>query len=88
MAGKMLILPTEVKVCATCSYWDGERTVDREVQVVVVNDCCEGECLVHAQQMPALWDTRQDCECLWEDLSPDESADGAINPDAKDASPT
>ena len=23
-----LILPAEVKVCATCSYWDGERRDD------------------------------------------------------------
>lgn len=81
-----LILPTEVRVCATCSYWDGERTVDREVQVVVVNHDCEGECLVHAQNMPALWDTRQDCECLWEDLVPDESDTAAATPTG--ASPT
>ncbi len=31
-----LILPAEVKVCATCCYWDGERHVDTEMQVVVV----------------------------------------------------
>lgn len=71
MAGK-LILPSEVKVCATCSYWDGERTVDPDMKVVVVDENVEGECLVHAQQMQALWDIRQDPDCLWEDLTPDE----------------
>jgi len=70
MADK-LIIPAEVKVCATCSYWDGDRTVDPDLQVVVVKHDCEGECLVHAQQMPGLWDTRQDRECLWENLEPD-----------------
>jgi len=73
MAGK-LILPGEVKVCATCSYWDGERSVDPDIKVVVVDGNVEGECLVHAQQMQALWDTRQDPDCLWEDLTPDEPA--------------
>lgn len=73
MADK-LILPSEVKVCATCSYWDGERSVDPEVNVVVVESGVEGECLVHAQQMQALWDTRQDPECLWEDLTPKDEA--------------
>jgi len=87
MAGKMLIIPTEVKVCATCSYWDGDRSVDREVQVVVVDHECSGECLVHAQAMPALWDTRQDCECLWEDLTPDEPAADGVSADPKDAAP-
>ena len=69
-----LILPTETKVCATCSYWDGDRAVDVDIQVVVVDTECEGECLVHAQAMPGLWDTRQDPECLWEDLAPDSEA--------------
>jgi hypothetical protein len=73
MAGK-LILPSEVKVCATCSYWDGERSVDPDIKVVVVDSEVEGECLVHAQKMQALWDTRQDPDCLWEDLNPDEPA--------------
>lgn len=71
MAGK-LILPSEVKVCATCSYWDGVRSVDPDVHVVVVDETVEGECLVHAQQMSGLWDTRQDKDCLWEGLEPDE----------------
>ena len=83
-----LILPTEVKVCATCSYWDGERTVDREVQVVVVNHHCEGECLVQAQNTPALWDTRQDRECLWENVLPDDNSAENAPPTSPDASPT
>ena len=41
-----LIIPAEVKVCATCSYWDGERKVDSELRLVVIADSCEGECLV------------------------------------------
>ena len=67
-----LILPSEVKVCGTCRYWDGARSVDPDVHVVVVDENVEGECLVHAQQMSALWDTRQDKDCLWEGLDPDE----------------
>ena len=70
MADK-LILPTEVKVCATCSYWDGERQVDAEMKVVVVNDSCHGECLVQEEHKPALHDIRHECTCMWEDLEPD-----------------
>jgi hypothetical protein len=33
-----LILPNEVKVCATCTYWDGERQVDDDMKLVVVSD--------------------------------------------------
>ena len=83
-----LILPTELKVCATCSYWDGERAVDRDVQVVVVSKCVQGECLVHAQDTPALWDTRQDKDCLWENISPDDELEPAVPPTSPDASPT
>ncbi len=71
MTGK-LILPAEVKVCATCSYWDGKRSVDPDIKVVVVDENVQGECLLHAQQMQGLWDTRQDPDCLWEDLMPDQ----------------
>lgn len=83
-----LILPTELRVCATCSYWDGERAVDRDVQVVVVSQCCQGECLVHAQNTPALWDTRQDKECLWENISPDEEPEADAAATSPSASPT
>jgi hypothetical protein len=66
-----LILPTEVKVCATCSFWDGERQVDAEMKLVVVSDECSGECLVQEKDKPGLHDVRQEHTCLWEDLEPD-----------------
>ena len=74
--GKKLMLPAEIKVCATCSYWDGKRTVDPELRIVVVDDCSEGECLVQSKCCQGLNDEfewRDDC--LWEHLAPDESAD-------------
>jgi len=70
--GEKLILPAEVKVCATCSYWDGERQVDEEMKLVVVADECQGHCLVQETDKPALHDVRQECDCIWEDLEPDE----------------
>ncbi len=70
-----LILPTEIKVCATCSYWDGERQVDGEMKVVVVADDCSGVCLVQETQKHALQDVRKECSCIWEDLEPDEAAE-------------
>ena len=66
-----LILPTEVKVCATCSYWDGERRVDADMKLVVVDEECQGECLVQGKEKPGLHDVRQEHSCLWEDLEPD-----------------
>lgn len=66
-----LILPAEIKVCATCSYWDGERQIDGEMKVVVVSDDCSGECLVQESQKHALQDVRKECSCIWEDLEPD-----------------
>ncbi len=68
-----LILPTDIKVCATCSYWDGERRVDPEMKLVVVTQECEGECLVTEQRKPALNDIRCECECLWEDIEADDA---------------
>lgn len=68
-----LILPTEVKVCATCSYWDGERQVDAEMKLVVVSAECQGECLVQEASKPGLHDVRKECDCIWEDLEPDEA---------------
>lgn len=70
MADK-LILPTEVKVCATCSYWDGERQVDAEMKLVVVDESCAGECMVQETSKPGLHDVRKECSCIWEDLEPD-----------------
>lgn len=66
-----LILPAEAKVCATCSYWDGERQVDDELGMVVVRPSEEGECLVQEKHHPALHDTRQEAVCDWEDLGRD-----------------
>ena len=71
MNGKKLIIPAEVKVCATCSYWDGSRRVDDEIGVVVVDECERGECLVKGEDRAGLTDTRQECDCMWEDLSAD-----------------
>ena len=71
--GKKLIIPAEIKVCATCSYWDGKRTVDPELRVVVVEDCSDGECLVQGKCCQGLNDEfewRDDC--LWEHLAPDD----------------
>lgn len=72
-----LILPTEVRVCATCSYWDGERRVDAEMKVVVVSEECSGECLAQEAVKPGLHDVRRECTCIWEDLNPDAPADKA-----------
>lgn len=72
-----IILPTEVKVCATCSYWDGDRIVDPEVKVVVVADSCQGECLAQEKMVPGLHDSRLEHDCLWEHLAPDEPGDSA-----------
>ncbi|WP_295483849.1 hypothetical protein [Accumulibacter sp.] len=78
---KKLILPTEVKVCATCSYWDGERKVDSELRVVVVNDSCAGECLVQTKPSHGLNDVRRETEnCVWEHLAPDDPA-ADLDPD-------
>jgi hypothetical protein len=71
MNGKKLIIPAEFKVCGTCSYWDGERRVDEEVGLVVVDEEGKGECLVTSEDRAALQDVRQECDCLWEDLRGD-----------------
>lgn len=73
MKERMLILPSEIKVCATCTYWDGERKIDPEIGVVVVRESCHGECLVTEKSMNALLGVKDVCDCLWEDLHPDDS---------------
>ncbi len=73
-----LILPTELKVCATCSYWDGERVVDPEVDVVVVAEECQGTCLVTESQKSGLHHTSSDEACLWEELAPDAPIDAGV----------
>lgn len=71
---KKLIIPAEVKVCATCSYWDGERRVDEEYSLVVVAKDCQGECLAQEKQFGALNDTRHLPDCAWEPLADEESS--------------
>jgi hypothetical protein len=69
---KKLILPAEIRVCATCSYWDGTRTVDPALAVVVVEENCSGKCLVKSERRLGLINEfafRDDC--LWEHLAPD-----------------
>jgi hypothetical protein len=70
-----LILPTEVQVCATCSYWDGERVVDDELKMVVVSEGCEGECLVTESRKTSLNHMSSQPVCLWEDVSPDKASE-------------
>jgi hypothetical protein len=69
---RKLILPAEVKVCATCSYWDGERRVNPETRLVVVSESCSGECMVKACERSGLTDVRGEDSCVWEHLAPDE----------------
>lgn len=77
MMEKKLILPAEVKVCATCSYWDGERQVDEELALVVVSEECQGECLMHGDQCNGLSDVRTMQNCAWESLEVDAAEDVA-----------
>ena len=72
MSDRKLILPTELKVCGTCTYWDGVRTVDHEVGVVVVGERCRGECLVREHTVSALHTVGKDPDCLWDDIEGDE----------------
>ncbi|MDR0576258.1 MAG: hypothetical protein LBI87_01655 [Candidatus Accumulibacter sp.] len=67
-----MILPAEVKLCATCSFWDGERKVDPELAVVVVEEACRGECLVKNKHLQGLNDEFEwHSDCLWEHLAPE-----------------
>ena len=69
-----LIIPAEVKICATCSYWDGKRKIDPERGVVVLDEATQGECLVKDDKLlHGMNDEfRHDPTCLWEHLVPDE----------------
>jgi hypothetical protein len=73
MTDRKLIVPVELKVCATCTYWDGARSVDGDVRVVVVRESCEGECLVREVSMPSLRAVHEDSECLWDAVYVDAS---------------
>lgn len=74
---KKLIVPAEVKVCATCSYWDGERHVDEEYNLVVVSEECRGECLAQERTFKGLHDVRHTADCAWEPLVEDAEAETA-----------
>lgn len=81
---KKLIIPTEVKVCATCSYWDGERRVDEEYNLVVVADDCRGECLAQEKEFDGLNDVRHMPDCAWESL---DVTDAAVPDPESDSAP-
>lgn len=69
---KKLIIPAELKICATCSYWDGMRKIDPELRVVVIDECAEGECLAKCECRQGLNNEfERDKNCLWEHLAPD-----------------
>jgi hypothetical protein len=74
---KKLILPAEIKICATCSFWDGNRSVDPELAIVVVDENCQGECLVKNRLRRGLNDELNwNDDCLWEHIAPDMPGDG------------
>jgi hypothetical protein len=69
---KKLILPAEIKICATCSFWDGKRKINSKLGVVVVEENCQGECLVRSECRLGLNDeSKWSNDCLWEHLAPD-----------------
>ncbi|MCL2829635.1 MAG: hypothetical protein FWD77_02715 [Betaproteobacteria bacterium] len=68
---KKLIVPNEAKVCATCSYWGGNRKVDGEFGVVVVAENGTGECLVQEIKCLAFEGTHRYHDCAWEELALD-----------------
>lgn len=72
MTDHKLIVPVELKVCATCTYWDGARSVDADVRVVVVGESCEGECLVREVSVLPLRAVHADTECLWDSVTADD----------------
>ena len=81
MAEGKLILPCELRVCATCSFWDGRRQVDGEARLVVVTEACAGECMLRGQATPCTLTGKGLDVCAWESLpeadapptSPDET---------------
>ena len=79
MTGGKLLLPCELRVCATCSFWDGERRVDGDARLVVVAEVCSGECLLRGQHTPCTLTGQGLNVCDWESLP---------EAGAPDASPT
>ena len=72
MTDPKLIVPVELKVCATCAYWAGVRSVAEDVRVVAVCESCAAECLVREVSMPPLWPVHEDTKCLWDAVCVDE----------------
>lgn len=68
--GRKLILPTELRVCATCSYWDGTRSHDTEARLVVVEHQCSGECLLREEQICSTTPADRLKVCAWEPIEP------------------
>lgn len=68
MPADKLILPLELQVCATCSFWDGERRVDEDARLVVVRHTCSGECLLRGQHTPCTLTGEGLKVCHWEPL--------------------
>lgn len=77
MSDRKLIIPVEVKLCATCTYWDGVRKVDGEIKVVVVSEGCSGTCLYKECGTAALTDVRRVRQCMWENLDEEDREDDA-----------
>jgi hypothetical protein len=69
--GGKLILPAEVRVCATCSYWDGERREDPDTRVVVVGERCVGECILRGKDTPCTAPGGALEACAWEPIADD-----------------
>jgi hypothetical protein len=80
MADHKLILPAELKVCASCTYWDGPRSVDIDVRVVVVCESCYGECLVRAVSTPSLRAVHHDTDCMWDTIVDEDTPFGGDDP--------
>jgi hypothetical protein len=76
MPADKLILPCEVRVCATCSFWDGERQVDGDARLVVVGESCSGECLLRKQRTPCTLTGQGLKVCDWESLPEAEPPSG------------
>ena len=75
---KKFIVPAEVMICATCSYWDGDRKFDPELQVVVIDESCTGHCLVQGECRQGMTDEFEFYpECLWEHIAEDDPAGNA-----------
>ncbi len=78
MDEKKLIVPQEVPLCGTCSFWEGKRAIDEEARLVVLKEDDEGQCLVEEKPKKALQSFEAQT-CAWEDLKNEESPK-ALNP--------